>query len=843
MKIGWERREDNGVFFDLDAASSETAPSGNLEILYVLQGNVSVFKAQEQFVLSAENITVFNPYEHRSLYYEAGSHTITANIVSEKMADYNVGWLDVNSTVQVDKKAYFEEIRRKLALICKYILDEKDQALYIKSELLGILAILSSEFRDEENYSRAEAIRRGRLKRPGLINDVTQYIFTHYSDACSLRDVAAGFYVSESYLSRLFVEKTGVNYSDYLNRVRMMHARKMLLTSWTSVTDIALACGFGNVNTFISNFRKEEGITPAAYRKRFKEESSADRDVPVAEEQIDANTRTRIFALLKHAGRDGDTALSSAANHNNVSARIELNKKKKDLTKWNRPYVALHMGYASGFFSPYFEETARRMSESIPYRYLFLTGIFDDTIDVCTRRNDGSLEFRYSILDRITDFILSLGLYPWYELVRTPAALLKQPEKLYDGGYIQLPAKTDEWCLKIDATLRHFIDRYGEESVSRWRLTIASPLLASYDVFTMDNYMEYYSATMHTIRNVLPAVVVTSGTFDPGLLKLSDPSEPNDLVIFLKEARRMKTLPDELALQCFNVEYRQDTMDITLEKLRRATHAEDEPATPSRDPDQMAKDIRFTEKCMQAAGVRLDISIVNLNSSIWNYDLGCDTCFKSAFYIKNYLENSANLRFINHNVFFTEEAEGDLFSGGPGAVTAQGIPKALANAMMLVPMLGDYYYASGPGWFATGNRDKTEIQIILYQYEHYNFDLRLDEFLPKEEQIKIDRYAGFENHGSRNVNIMLTGMKEGRWSREDVRIDWERGSSYDIWKNNGSPRSLTREQARNLMCASVPGRYYEELYIDETNCLRLSFIMEPFSVRLITLKQNTDILN
>ena len=384
-----------------------------------------------------------------------------------------------------------------------------------------------------------------------------------------------------------------------------------------------------------------------------------------------------------------------------------------------------------------------------------------------------------------------------------------------------------------------FRSRYGADSVSQWRLTVSSSLLASYGVFTMDEYLSYYRETFRAIREVLPSVTVTSGTFDAGLLQLTEKAEENDLCLFLKEAKRTKTLPDELAMQCFQVNYQGDAMTETLEKLRRPTRLEGEPATPSPNPDQMAADIQYIENCLQTAGVSMDISVVSWNSSIWYSDLGCDTCYKSAFFIKNFLENASKVCFINHNVFYTDEAEGGLFSGGPGAVTAYGIPKALANAMGLIPMLGEARYGAGPGWLITGNREKTEIQVVLYHYEHYNFELRLDEVLPKEEQLKIDRYAGFENHGSRNVSIVLNGLDSGNWKREDIRIDWEHGSSYDVWRNTGSPKALTPALVEKLMHASEPGLYFEELYIDEARTAQLSLIMDPFSVRLIKLMKNT----
>ena len=85
MKIGWELYKENGIYFSIDELAHESVSREDLDILYVLQGNVRVFKAQEQLSLHAEDLTVFNPYELRSFYCETGSHTISSHIALEQI--------------------------------------------------------------------------------------------------------------------------------------------------------------------------------------------------------------------------------------------------------------------------------------------------------------------------------------------------------------------------------------------------------------------------------------------------------------------------------------------------------------------------------------------------------------------------------------------------------------------------------------------------------------------------------------------------------------------------------------------------------------------------------------
>jgi AraC family transcriptional regulator, transcriptional activator FtrA len=55
-----------------------------------------------------------------------------------------------------------------------------------------------------------------------------------------------------------------------LNRVRLDHARQMLVSSAEKTEFIAKACGFRSLNSFWVGFRRAEGISPSRYRQRFR---------------------------------------------------------------------------------------------------------------------------------------------------------------------------------------------------------------------------------------------------------------------------------------------------------------------------------------------------------------------------------------------------------------------------------------------------------------------------------------------------------------------------------------------------------------------------------------------
>ena len=77
--------------------------------------------------------------------------------------------------------------------------------------------------------------------------------------------IAAGLSVSR--LSHLFHAQVGVTPMQYLERLRIQHARELLLMSGRSVSEVAYAVGFENPLYFSRVFRRHAATSPRAFRK------------------------------------------------------------------------------------------------------------------------------------------------------------------------------------------------------------------------------------------------------------------------------------------------------------------------------------------------------------------------------------------------------------------------------------------------------------------------------------------------------------------------------------------------------------------------------------------------
>lgn len=102
-----------------------------------------------------------------------------------------------------------------------------------------------------------------------VISSITRYLQEHLSEEISLSVLADEFHLNPQYISQLFKNEIGVGFLAYLTNIRMEKAKKLLLSTALSVTEISSRVGYGDYRVFTKVFKKTEGITPSQFRREF----------------------------------------------------------------------------------------------------------------------------------------------------------------------------------------------------------------------------------------------------------------------------------------------------------------------------------------------------------------------------------------------------------------------------------------------------------------------------------------------------------------------------------------------------------------------------------------------
>ncbi len=93
-----------------------------------------------------------------------------------------------------------------------------------------------------------------------------QYLNEHYREDIVFEDMAKEIGISYSYMRKIAFEMTGMSLIDYLNQLRIEHAKRLLLESNLCISQIALEVGYMNTQSFNRFFRKFEGMPPSSYK-------------------------------------------------------------------------------------------------------------------------------------------------------------------------------------------------------------------------------------------------------------------------------------------------------------------------------------------------------------------------------------------------------------------------------------------------------------------------------------------------------------------------------------------------------------------------------------------------
>jgi AraC-like DNA-binding protein len=189
--------------------------------------------------------------------------------------EYITPFFDIDNLVEKKGRIYVDTnhmIFKRIQKIAQEL--DAQQACYqqaVKNHLLDILLILLRNFvkqakRSKKNINKLHDIER--LK--GAIG----YIQDHYNQKITLSHLSKIAYMSPTSFCRYFKKVTGTTTSNYIMRIRIDHAKELLIKSDLSITQIAHEVGIGYHSYFDIIFRRFNHMSPKDFRKKFKTQIS-----------------------------------------------------------------------------------------------------------------------------------------------------------------------------------------------------------------------------------------------------------------------------------------------------------------------------------------------------------------------------------------------------------------------------------------------------------------------------------------------------------------------------------------------------------------------------------------
>lgn len=101
---------------------------------------------------------------------------------------------------------------------------------------------------------------------PDLVDIISGYLSDNVHRRISLMDVCSRFNYSRSFICKIFKEQTGESLISYFNRLKIEEAKRLLADTDLAVIAISERLGFSEAKYFGVMFKKQEGVSPQAYR-------------------------------------------------------------------------------------------------------------------------------------------------------------------------------------------------------------------------------------------------------------------------------------------------------------------------------------------------------------------------------------------------------------------------------------------------------------------------------------------------------------------------------------------------------------------------------------------------
>ena len=238
------------------------------ELIYVMDGEVAVKVNTNDRVLHTDEFLLLNSAENHSLSSENAKCLILD--ISYEFAEKFDSSLYSSAFRIVGGSGAEEEIHNLLWQLSRTLNEPELPGLRQYSIITDILHVLFVQCKHENT----NAVSDEEQARSRHVKLVKEYLQQHFREEITEMEVAKMLGLSPIYLSTLFSKTVGMQFREYLLKIRLEHAMDALLNKQMSIEDAAIAGGFPSKRTFIAKCKQAYQITPFQLLKQGAEVKS-----------------------------------------------------------------------------------------------------------------------------------------------------------------------------------------------------------------------------------------------------------------------------------------------------------------------------------------------------------------------------------------------------------------------------------------------------------------------------------------------------------------------------------------------------------------------------------------
>lgn len=406
------------------------------------------------------------------------------------------------------------------------------------------------------------------------------------------------------------------------------------------------------------------------------------------------------------------------------------------------------------------------------FKYIRFHGLLHDEMGVYDEDKNGIPIYNFQYVDALYDSILNLGMKPFVEFAFMPEKLKSNDKTIFWWkGNISPPKDYDKWQKLIQALVKHWTERYGEEEVKQWYFEVWNePNLDFFFSGTPAEYFKMYEYSAKAVKSVSPKYRIGGpATAGRGWI-----TETIDF------ANENKVPLDFITTHDYGVSGT-GLDENGVQKLFLDTN-----------PNAIIDGVKeVNAKIKSSAMPNLPLHYTEWSSSYSPRDPVHDS-YISAPYILSRLKGSEG--FIDSMSYWTFtdifEESGTVpspFHGGFGMINFQGLKKPSFYAYQFLNRLGDEELTSTDAESWT-TRSQNGAQILLWNFS--------PPITKESNQVFYKKDLPAKEFGK--VSIKISNLPAGNYKVNVYQAGYQVNDVYTSYLKMGSPQNLTREQVKKL---------------------------------------------
>lgn len=226
----------------------------------------------------------------------------------------------------------------------------------------------------------------------------------------------------------------------------------------------------------------------------------------------------------------------------------------------------INIGAAEDLLRNEMQEHVILLKEALNFKYIRFWSIFSKELllDVTNEK----AEFNFSKLDLIIDFILKVNLKPFINLEQKTKRINKNPRAamFYEVNKVDF-GNLKQWETVVEALMRHWVKRYGQDELSGWKMEIAYDRYYNSVQDDVEYYFELFNRAYRIVKNYVPNFEVGGCLRPPEYMEGTDERKSGFWKLWSQERCRLDFI------SVLNYAYEQD-MEKTGKYSRRSTDDE-----------------------------------------------------------------------------------------------------------------------------------------------------------------------------------------------------------------------------------------------------------------------------